>query len=74
MFQLAYYMGFTYREVYTMPIYRRNWFLHRLIKEIEDSRKAGNTQSRAPHHNQSDARQLQGKQRGQVPAKLRRFT
>ncbi len=63
-------MGFTYRECYSLPIYQRRWFINRLNEEI----KKANGQSRAATSNDANTRTLQGRQRGQVPANLRRFT
>ena len=65
-----YYMGFSYIEVYNIPIWQRIWFIQRLNKEL----KKANSDSKAAHANSPDARALAGKHRAQVPAKLRRFT
>ncbi len=65
-----YYMGFSYIEVYNIPIWQRIWFIQRLNKEL----KKANGDSRAAHANSADARALMGKSRAQVPANLRRFT
>ena len=64
-------MGFTYKEVYDLPVWQRIWFLERLNKEIK---KSNDGQTRAAHTNDPQTRALQGKMRHQVPAKLRRFT
>jgi len=63
-------MGFSWIECYNIPIWQRMWFIHRLNKEIKDSQNGG----RSAHHNTGEARELMGRQRGNVPAKLRRFT
>jgi hypothetical protein len=68
-FLLMYYMGFSYWECYNLPIQYRVWFLQRLQKELK-----GSNDSRAAHANSPDARTMTNKARGQVPAKLRRFT
>jgi hypothetical protein len=40
-FQLCYYgNGFSHDEVYSMPIYRRRFYLRRLIQEKENEKKA----------------------------------
>lgn len=69
-----YYMGFTYVEAYNIPIWQRYWFLERLNKEIKRANDAQSGASRAAHSNSADARALMGRQRAQVPSKLRRFT
>ena len=69
-FLLMYYMGFTYQEGMELPIWKRKWFVDRFVKEMERSRG----QSRAAHSNDHQTRALSGMQRGETPAKLRRFT
>ena len=69
-FTLMYYMGFTYSECMNLPVWQREWFLERLVKEMDAARG----QSRAAHSNDSASRAMSGLQRDQVPAKLRRFT
>lgn len=69
-FILMYYMGFTYNEAMSLPVWQRKWFLDRMIRELQESRGA----SRAAHDNDAGRRQLMGMHRNQVPAKLRRFT
>jgi hypothetical protein len=65
-----YYMGFTYREAMSLPIWQRKWFVDRFVQEMERSRG----QSRAAHSNDAQTRTLSGMHRGDVPAKMRRFT
>ena len=65
-----YYMGFSYSEAMSLPIWQRRWFVERMIDEIKES----NSQSRAAHSNDAGNRELMGRARAQVPAKLRRFT
>lgn len=65
-----YYMGFSYREAYDLPLWQREWFIKRINKEL----KASQGQSHAAHANTPDARSMMNKARAQVPAKLRRFT
>lgn len=69
-FLLMYYMGFSYREAYELPLWQREWFIKRINKEL----KASQGQSHAAHTNTPDARAMMNKARSQVPAKLRRFT
>ena len=69
-----YYMGFTYREGYNIPIWQRIWFMKRLNKELKRAQQEGSGDSRAAHANSPDARALMNKHRHMVPAKLRRFT
>jgi hypothetical protein len=65
-----YYMGFSYYECMTIPIYKRRWFIERLNTEINKSQG----QNKGATANEASAREMQGRMRGQVPAKLRRFT
>ena len=65
-----YYMGFTYREAYEIPVWQRIWFIKRLNKEIKQS----DGQSRAAHANTPDSRAMMNRARSQVPSNLRRFT
>ena len=69
-----YYMGFTYTEAYTLPIYQRMWFIQRINNEIKRSNETGTGASRAAHMNGPAARQMHGRSRSNAPAKLRRFT
>jgi len=65
-----YYMGFTYREAYDLPIWQRKWFIDRIQQEITNTQN-----SRAATDNSADQRALRGVHRqNAVPAKLRRFT
>ena len=68
MFVLMYYMGFTYQDAYTLPVWQRQWFLERLISEVD---KSGQTKESAndPMYNT-----MAGKHRQTAPARLRRFT
>ena len=67
-------MGFTYTEASHLPVWERQWFINRISEEMEKARKANADASRAAHHNTPDARSMQGRQRAQVPSRLRRFT
>lgn len=75
-----YYMGFSYKEAYNLPVPYKRWFIERVVKELNrsgggdenDPQPAG--ASRALAANTPDARAMQGYQRTDVPARLRRFT
>ncbi len=68
-------MGFTYSEAFNLPIWKREWFLDRMQKEINKTNEGDNQAgTRAAHQNDAQTRALQGRHRGQVPARLRRFT
>jgi hypothetical protein len=69
-FNLMYYMGFTYNEAMSLPIWQRTWFLERMQKEMSGSKG----QTRAAHGNDQGTRTLMGMHRSNPPAKLRRFT
>lgn len=70
-----YYMGFSYKEVYDLPIEYKRWFIERVSKELKKGSEEGkSTQSKALEANTPDMRALQGYQRTEVPARLRRFT
>jgi hypothetical protein len=64
-----YYSGFSHDEAMNLPIWKRKWFVDRLIREISDSKT-----SRGAHENDVESRVMKGNQRDVVPAKLRRFT
>lgn len=75
MFNLMYYMGFSYTEAMNLPVEYKHWFLERVVKEINKSSEGGEgTQSRAPHNNTPDMRALQNKSNPYAPARNRRFT
>lgn len=73
-------MGFSYKEVYNLPVPYKRWFIERVVKELNHS--GGGTDndpkpaaaSRALNANTPDVRAMQGRQRAQVPSRLRRFT
>ena len=65
-----YYIGFTYKDAYSLPIWKRQWFLERTMKEFKDSKEPV---TKAAHTNSPDQRALQGL-RPDAPARLRRFT
>lgn len=70
-----YYMGFTYKESYNIPIWQRRWFIERCQKEINKTNEGDNNAgSRAMHQNSPDVRAMMERHRAMVPAKLRRFT
>ena len=69
-----YYGGFSYTEIYNLPVSYKRWFIQRISNELNKTAEKGETQTKALHQNTPDIRSLQGKMRSQVPAKLRRFT
>ena len=78
-FLLGYYFGMDYPTYYNLPVSYRRWLVERIDKEIRAAAKAnseGGNQvpSKGAHHNTPEARAMSGKQRAQVPSKLRRFT
>ena len=66
-FNLMYYIGFSYRDAYRLPIYQRRWFIERVVQEIK------NTNS-SKGHKSAEENALTGKMRTQSPANLRRFS
>lgn len=66
-----YYVGFTYQDAYNLPIWKRQWFINRTVKEFKESQ--GETPTKAAHHNSPEQRALMGL-RPDAPARLRRFT
>ena len=73
-FLLSYYLGFSYKEGYNIPVTYKRWFIDRIVKELNKSKEDGGGQSRAMHDNAPDVRAMQGRARSHVPSKLRRFT
>ena len=62
-----------------MPVAERTWFVNRVIKEIKQTHDTAAQQetipiTRAAHDNSSAHRELAGLSRGEVPARIRRFT
>ena len=66
-FNLMYYIVFSYRDAYRLPIYQRKWFIERVIQEIKNT----NT---SKGHKSAEENALTGKMRTQSPANLRRFS
>ena len=66
-----YYIGFTYHDAYNLPVWKRQWFLERTMKEFKDSK--GEARTKATHANSPEQRALMGL-RPDAPARLRRFT
>ena len=76
-FLLMYYVGFTYRECYWMPVWQRLWMLDRFQREVKkytDANDGENPPTRAFHQNTPDQRALMGRFREAPPANLRTFT
>lgn len=65
-----YYMGFSYNEAMSLPVWQRVWFIERMMEEI----KRANGNNRSAHDNAADSRYFKGNHRTSPPAKLRRFT
>ena len=72
-FLLMYYLGFTYRESYNIPIKYRMWFIERTGKEIKQGTEKDVPPHHAAHQNHPEMNAMMGKHRGQTPARLRRF-
>lgn len=66
-FYLVYYLGVTYAEAYNMAIWKRNWYLERVIKEIKNA----NGDSKGAR---AEERGLASKGRPDGPHRTRRFT
>ena len=69
-----YYMGFTYKEAYNLPIWQRFWFIQRINEEFKKAHEQESQAMRGAHNNTPDMRALQGNSRSHVPSKLTRFT
>jgi hypothetical protein len=72
-FLLMYYMGFSYWECYNIPVQYRIWFITRLNKELSRASEKGSP-TRAAHQNDPQTRAMLGMNRGETPARLRRFS
>ena len=66
-FYLIYYLGMTYTEAYYLPIWKRNWYIERVSKEIKKS----NGSSKG---NDTSTRALSEKMRPNGPQRTKRFT
>ena len=66
-FNLMYYIGFSYRDAYRLPVYQRKWFIERVIQEIKSTNSSKG-------HRSAEENAMSGKMRSQSPANLRRFT
>ncbi len=71
-FYLIYYMGFTYSDAYSLPIYRRRWFIKRFIKEVNPKDKDQPGPTRAAHLQTPETRALAGAHRTFSPNRLNR--
>lgn len=72
-FNLSYYSAIDWNTYYNWPITYKRWWMKRLNTELERARNAGQSDlvSKAPHNNDPQTRQLQGK-RPFVPHALKR--
>ena len=74
-FLLGYYFGMSWADYYKFPIAYRRWLIKRINDEIAKAAEAQNGQtSKGFHNNTPDVREMTGKQRSLVPAKLQRFS
>jgi len=74
-FLLTYYGGFTWTEIYHLPVAYKRWFIERIQKELGGGKDPdGNPPTRALHQNSPDVRAMQNRTRENVPSRLRRFT
>lgn len=60
-------MGMTYAEAYNMPIWKRRWYLERVIQEIKKA--SGDSKG-----NSAETRGLSNKLRPSGPQRTKRFT
>jgi len=72
-FLLMYYLGFTYRESYNIPVNYRMWFIKRTGEEIKRGSEKDQPPHHAAHHSDPETNAMLGKNRGPTPARLRRF-
>ena len=63
-----YYVGFSYEDAYSLPVWQRVWYINRLNEEI----KRSNGQTRGMQD--PGTREMSGMHRNNPPANLRRFT
>ena len=75
-FLLGYYFGMSdWDQYYRFPVSYRRWLINRINEEMKRAADSGSGQvSKGAHNNTPDVRELTGKQRAQVPARLQRFT
>ena len=71
-FYLIYYMGFTYHDAYSLPIFKRRWFIKRFIKEVNPKDKDQPGPTRASHLQTPETRALTGAHRTFSPNRLNR--
>lgn len=72
-FILMYYGGFTYSEAYEIPVEYRNWFIERIVKEINRSHENGSGESRGAHKNTPEVREMLGKTKKYGASRTHRF-
>ena len=70
-FLLMHHLGFTYADAMQLPVTYKRWFIERIIRERNESAENGHTSSRTMQANDPHVRAMQGKQRTDVPARLR---
>jgi len=70
-----YYGGFQYSDTASLPVAYKRWFIERINRELSKGNgNNGGAATRALHSDTPEMRQLQGRDRPQAPARLRRFT
>jgi hypothetical protein len=57
-----------------MPVAYKRWLIERIVKEINKGGDDEPPPTKALHQNTPEVRAMQGRQRAQVPSRLRRFT
>jgi len=68
-----YYLGFSYRETYNIPVKYRMWFIERTGKEIKGNAEKNHPPHHASHAQDPETNALLGKNRPMAPPGLRRF-
>jgi hypothetical protein len=66
-FYLIYYLGMTYGEAYNLPIWKRSWYLERVVKEINKANGDSKGSSQ-------ESRGLSNRLRPSGPQRTKRFT
>ena len=64
-----YYLGFTYADAFNLPIWKRKWFLDRVVKEISKTNTTKESANNPLHKGLAG-----GHRQDHTPSRLRRFT
>ena len=68
-------MGFTYHDSRNIPVWKRTWFIKRLMKEFDTSKENNEPiYSKASHMNTPEQRMFRGSFRESSPSRLNRAT